>query len=60
MLYMKDEEMHYYDFTLLFPFVNKYEEYPKGHPLIYTQDFHYDKDAYFGVMECDLLASQDI
>ena len=59
-LYVKDEVIHYYDFTSLYPYVNKYEEYPKGHPLIYTQDFHYDKDAYFGVMKCDLLAPQDI
>ena len=27
---------------------------------LYTQDFHYDKDAYFGVIKCDLLAPQDI
>ena len=57
---MKNEEMRYYDFTLLYPFVNKYEDYPKGHPLIYTQDFHYKKDAYFGLMKCDLLAPQDL
>ena len=59
-LYAKDEVMHFLDFTSLYPFVTKYEDYPKGHPLIYTQDFHYDKDAYFGLMKCDLLAPQDI
>lgn len=58
-LYVTNEEMHY-DFTSLYPFVNKYEDYPKGHPLIYTQDFHYEKDAYFGLMKCDLVAPQDI
>ena len=57
---MKDEELHYYDFTSLYPYVNKYEAYPKGHPLIYKQDFHYDKDAYFSLMKCDLLAPQDL
>lgn len=58
-LYVKDE-LHYYDFTSLHPYVNKYEAYPKGHPLINTQDFHYDRDAYFGLMKCDLLAPQDL
>ena len=59
-LYVKDEEMHYYDFTSLYPFVNKRSEYPKAHPLIYTQDFHYDRDAYFGLMKCDILPPQDL
>lgn len=59
-LYVKDEELHYYDYTSLYPYVNKYEPYPpgKGHPSIYMQYFHYDKDAYFGLMKCDLLAPQ--
>lgn len=48
-LYVKDEELHYYDFTSLYPYVNKYKAYPKGHPLIYT-----------GLMKCGILAPQDL
>lgn len=59
-LYAKDEEIRYYDFTSLYPYVNKYGDYPKGHPLVYTQDFHYDNDAYFGLMKCDILPPQDL
>ena len=59
-LYAKDEHLCYYDFCSLYPYVNKYEVYPKGHPLIYTQDFHYGKDDYFGLMKCDILPPQGL
>ncbi|CAM5130676.1 unnamed protein product [Natator depressus] len=42
------EEIHYYDFTSLYPFVNKTKDYPIGHP-----DTVYDKFGplanYFGI-----------
>ncbi|XP_065436103.1 uncharacterized protein LOC135979895 isoform X1 [Chrysemys picta bellii] len=42
------EEIHYYDFSSLYPFVNKTKEYPLGHP-----DIVYDKFGplanYFGI-----------
>ncbi|GFW59977.1 uncharacterized protein TNCV_4864321 [Trichonephila clavipes] len=36
------------DFTGLYPWVNKYCEYPVGHPEIITEDFR-DIDSYFGL-----------
>jgi G:T-mismatch repair DNA endonuclease (very short patch repair protein) len=34
-----DEEIHYVDFTSLYPFVNKTKRYPVGHPEIITHNF---------------------
>ena len=34
-----DEKMKYVDFTSFYPFINKYETYPIGHPNFVTQDF---------------------
>lgn len=31
-----DEQIHYYDFKSLYPYVNKYSVYPLGHPVIIT------------------------
>ncbi|GFU17785.1 uncharacterized protein TNCV_722021 [Trichonephila clavipes] len=39
----------YIDFTSLYPWVNKYCEYPVGHPEIITEDFR-DIDSYFGLI----------
>lgn len=41
-LYAKGSEMRFLDYTSLYLFVNKHSVYPKGHPIVYTQDFHYD------------------
>ncbi|GFT35662.1 uncharacterized protein TNCV_2849541 [Trichonephila clavipes] len=41
----------YIDFTSLYPWVNKYCEYPVGHPEIITEDFR-DIDSYFGLVKC--------
>ncbi|GFT14925.1 uncharacterized protein TNCV_3483701 [Trichonephila clavipes] len=41
----------YIDFTSLYPWVNKYCEYPVGHPEIITKDFR-DIDSYFGLVKC--------
>ncbi|GFR04072.1 uncharacterized protein TNCT_170661 [Trichonephila clavata] len=38
----------YIDFTSLYPWVNKYCEYPVGHPEIITEHFQ-DIDSYFGL-----------
>ena len=35
----ENEEIRYVDFTSLYPFVNKYKEYPVGHIEIITKDF---------------------
>ncbi|GFT43966.1 uncharacterized protein TNCV_1822161 [Trichonephila clavipes] len=41
----------YIDFTSLYPWVNKYCEYPVGHPEIITKHFR-DIDSYFGLVKC--------
>jgi len=43
-----DEEVRYVDLTSLYPYVNKYKEYPVGHPQILTRDFE-PLDHYFGL-----------
>ena len=42
------EEIKYVDFTSLYPWVNKYCQYPVGHPELITNDFK-DLSAYFGI-----------
>ncbi|XP_041351271.1 uncharacterized protein LOC121370216 [Gigantopelta aegis] len=42
------EEVKYVDFTSLYPWVNKYCQYPVGHPEIIHKDFK-PLDQYFGI-----------
>ena len=35
----ENEKIRYLDFTSLYPFVQKYKEFPIGHPTIYKDDF---------------------
>ena len=51
---MKGNEIKYIDFTSLYPYTNKYCEYPVGHPVIITRDFQ-DISAYFGFIKCLIL-----
>nr|XP_042912704.1 uncharacterized protein LOC122272779 [Parasteatoda tepidariorum] len=44
-------EAKYVDFTSLYPWVNKYCEYPIGHPEILTEKFE-DIHNYFGIIKC--------
>ena len=48
------EKIKYVDFCSLYPWVNKYREYPLFHPEIITQDFE-DVHNYFGLIKCDVL-----
>ncbi|CAC5421904.1 unnamed protein product [Mytilus coruscus] len=48
------ETIEYYDFTSLYPSVNKYAKYPVGHPVIITSDFQ-DISNYFGVVKVKVL-----
>ena len=50
-----DEEIDYYDFTSLYPYVNKNAEYPIGHPEIIFQPGHTDIAQYFGIAQCTVL-----
>ncbi|XP_018110215.1 uncharacterized protein LOC108712518 [Xenopus laevis] len=42
------EKIFYYDFTSLYPFINKTKAYPVGHPVIYQDKFK-DFGTYFGI-----------
>ncbi|XP_078531047.1 uncharacterized protein LOC144817954 [Lissotriton helveticus] len=47
------EKIHYYDFTSLYPFVNKMKVYPLGHPTIIYRDFK-PLSEYFGLVKCEI------
>lgn len=44
-----------YDFTSLYPFVNKNSKYLVGHPHIIAQPGHTDLTQYFGLAKCKVL-----
>ena len=48
-LYIDNEPLHYYDFTSLYPFVNKYCDYPIGHPDIQYNTENQNIRDYFGL-----------
>ena len=47
-----DEKIHYYDFTSLYPYVQKVKEYPVGIPQIITENLSNDIRNYFGIVKC--------
>ena len=49
-----NEKIKYYDFTSLYPYVQKYCEYPIGQPTIITENFG-KFDSYFGLIKCKIL-----
>ena len=49
-----DEQIKYYDFTSLYPYVQKYCRYPVGHPILITENFGNVLD-YFGLIKCKIL-----
>ncbi|GFR34105.1 uncharacterized protein TNCT_314611 [Trichonephila clavata] len=49
----------YIDFTSLNPWVNKYCEYPVGHPEIITEHFQ-DIDSYFGLVKCKVFPPKNL
>jgi len=50
----KNERIEYYDFTSLYPYVQKYCDYPIGQPTIITENFK-DFSSYFGLIKCKIL-----
>jgi hypothetical protein len=50
----EQEEIKYVDFTSLYPWVNKYCQYPVGHPTIITKDVK-DIKGYFGIAKVKIL-----
>jgi G:T-mismatch repair DNA endonuclease (very short patch repair protein) len=63
----ENEKISYIDVTSLYPFVQKYCRYPKGHPQIYYNiDLNYFMDLlnnnykYFGMIKCSILPPKDL
>ncbi|MET0103898.1 MAG: DNA polymerase, partial [Sedimenticola sp.] len=54
-----EEQIKYVDFTSLYPWVNKYAEYPVGHPKIITKDFD-DLSEYFGIAKVKVLPPRQL
>ncbi|KAE8597395.1 hypothetical protein XENTR_v10005656 [Xenopus tropicalis] len=53
------ENINYYDFTSLYPFVNKTKTYPVGHPKIIYENFGYIK-KYFGLAKVKVYPPRDL
>ena len=54
-----DETVDYYDFTSLYPYVNKNGEYPIGHPVIIFEP-EGDISQYFGIAKCTVLPPYEL
>ena len=50
-----DEDIDYYDFISLYPYVNKNRDHPIGHPEIIFEPGHTDISQYFGITKCTVL-----
>ena len=55
-----DQFVDYIDFTSLYPSINKYGNYPIGHPTIVRNPFDQDIHSYFGVAKVDILAPEKL
>ena len=49
------EQIKYVDVTSLYPWVNKTQQYPTGHPIIITNPENEDIQAYFGLAKVDVI-----
>ena len=54
------EEIDYYDYTSLYPYVNKNGEYALKHPEIIFQPGHTDISRYFGIAQCTVLPPYEL
>ena len=55
----ENERIKYADFTSLYTYVNKYKQYPVGHPIIITKDFK-TIDQYFGIAKLKILPPRQL
>jgi hypothetical protein len=55
-----NEQIHYKDFTSLYPAVQKQEKYPIGHPIILDNSPVYAYKKYFGLIKCLILPPRGI
>ena len=51
-----NEKIHYVDYTSLYPWVNKTQRYPVGHPEFISNPGTTDVTRYFGFIKCKLTA----
>ena len=51
----QNEKIKYVDVTSLYPWVNKTQQYPTGHPVIVTNPPNQNIHAYFGMAKVDIL-----
>ena len=49
------EQIKYVDVTSLYPWVNKTQQYPTGHPIVITNPENQDIQAYFGIAKVDVI-----
>ena len=54
-----NEKIRYYDFTSLYPFVQKTCKFPKGLPQVITENF-ISIENYFGVVNCVVIPPQNL
>ena len=54
------EQIRYVDVTSLYPTVNKYDEYPVGHPTVLTRPEDQDIGHYFGLAKVDVVAPRGL
>lgn len=53
------EKIRYYDFTSLYPYVQKYCDYPVGLPEIITENFS-SIENYYGIVKCRILPPRNL
>ena len=56
----EEEEIRYVDVTSLYPTVNKYDEYPIGHPMIIVAPSHRNIHRFFGIADCTVLPPEGL
>ena len=54
------EQLRNYDFTSLYPYVNKNGKYPIGHPTIVSQPEHTDITQFFGIAKYTVLPPEKL
>eukprot|EP00057_Strongylocentrotus_purpuratus_P033052 XP_789947.2 PREDICTED: uncharacterized protein LOC585011 [Strongylocentrotus purpuratus] len=54
-----DEQILYYDFTSLYPYINKFGKYPVGHPRILHSNFP-PVDQIFGLIQCEITPPRNL
>ena len=56
----ENEQIDYFDFTSLYPYVNKYGVYPIDHPLIIRDISDTNIDMYKGLIKCSIIPPTDL